>query len=82
MQSMKTEDGNILTEEEDVKNRWIESYQELYNIENPYNIDILKSIPKCTNSEEEPCILREAVAVWSNSKREKPPDMTQSLQKN
>ena len=62
MQSVKTKDGNILTEEEDVKNRWRESYQELYNIENPYNIDILKSIPKCSNPEEEPCILREEVA--------------------
>ena len=41
---------------------WRESYQELYNTENPRNINILKSIPKCTNSEEEPCILREEVA--------------------
>ena len=62
MQSVKAKDGNILTEEEDVINRWRESYQELYNIKNPYNIDILKSIPKCTNSDEEPCILREEVA--------------------
>ena len=62
IQSVKSKDGNILTEEEDVKNRWMESYQELYNTENPFSIDILNTIPKCTNSEEEPPILREEVA--------------------
>ena len=43
-------------------NRWMESYQELYNTENPFSIDILLTIPKCTHSEEEPPILREEVA--------------------
>ena len=44
-------DGNILTEEEDVKNRWMESYKELYNTENLFSIDILETIPKCSNSD-------------------------------
>ena len=40
----------------------MESYQELYNTENPFSIDILNTIPKCTNSEEEPPVLREEIA--------------------
>ena len=61
MQSVKGKDGKILTEEDDVKNRWKENYQELYNTENPCSIDTLNTIPVSINCEEEPRILREEV---------------------
>ena len=61
MQSVKGKDGKILTEEEDVKNRWKENYQELYNTENPCSTDTLNTIPVSINCEEEPGILREEV---------------------
>ena len=40
MQTVKNKQGTVLTEAEDVKNRWKENYQELYNNQNPVNIEM------------------------------------------
>ena len=54
MQTVKSKYGQILTEIEDVKRRWKESYEELYNNQN-------EGIAQMSNMEEEPEILKEEV---------------------
>ena len=61
MQTVKSKDGQVLTEIEDVKRRWKESYEELYNNQNPINKDATEGIAQMTSMEEEPEILKEEV---------------------
>ena len=62
MQTVKSKDGTVLTENNDVKNRWKENYHELYNIQNPVNETMADTIPHMPGMDEEPPILREEVA--------------------
>ena len=46
MQSVKSKDGNIFTENDEDKNRWKENYQQfIYNIQNPVNDTMVDTIP-------------------------------------
>ena len=56
---MKSKDGQILTKNDDVKNRWKENYQELYNNKNPTNEEMAETIPQMPSMEEEPPIMKE-----------------------
>ena len=62
MQTVKNKEGAVLTEAEEVKNRWKENYQELYNNQNPVNTEMANNIPQMPTCEDEPDILREEVA--------------------
>ena len=61
MQTVKNKEGQVLTEMEDVKRRWQESYEELYNSKNPINKEVADEIPQMPDMEQEPEILREEV---------------------
>ena len=45
MQTIKGKDGKILTDLEEVKTRWKENYEELYNKRNPADEETVNSIP-------------------------------------
>ena len=60
MQTVKSKDGKILTEGYDVKRRWKENYQELYNNRNPVD-DTANNLPQMANQDKEAEILREEV---------------------
>ena len=62
MQTVKSKDGHILTEMNDVKHRWKVNYEELYNHRNPVNEDFVSQLPQMPSMEPEPQILREEVA--------------------
>ncbi|XP_072037119.1 uncharacterized protein [Amphiura filiformis] len=51
----------MLTDLEDVKCRWKENYEDLYNKQNPINTEMTDSIPQMAMDEEEPDILKEEV---------------------
>ena len=63
MQSVKSKEGEILTELVDVKSRWEENYEELYNTQNHVDKEMADGIPQMPSFEEEPDILREEVAA-------------------
>ena len=63
MQTVKRKDGKILTENNGVKNRWKENYQELYNNKNLANEEMAETIPQMLSMEEEPPIMREEVVI-------------------
>ena len=46
MQTVKSKEGEVLTELQDVKNRWEENYEELYNNQNPVNKEMTNGIPQ------------------------------------
>ena len=57
MQTVKSKEGEVLNELQDVKNRWKENYEELYNNHNPVNKEMTDGIPQMPSYEEEPDIL-------------------------
>ncbi|XP_072028136.1 uncharacterized protein [Amphiura filiformis] len=61
MQTVKSKDGQILTESEEVKDRWKESFQELYNKKNPTDEELTQSVPQMPSCKIEPAILREEI---------------------
>ena len=63
MQTVKSKEGEVLTELQDVKNRWKENYEELYNNQNPVNKEMTDGIPQMPSYEEEPDILRGEVTA-------------------
>ena len=63
MQTVKSKEGEVLTELKDVKNRWKENYEELYNNQNPVNKEMTDGIPQMPSYEEEPDILRGEVTA-------------------
>ena len=71
MQTVKSKDGQVLTEIEDAKRRWKESYEELYNNQNPINKDATEGIAQMSNMEEELEILKEEV-ISAIKKMERP----------
>eukprot|EP00057_Strongylocentrotus_purpuratus_P014949 XP_011669423.1 PREDICTED: craniofacial development protein 2-like [Strongylocentrotus purpuratus] len=60
MQAVKSKDGEILTEMKDVKERWKESFEELYNHQNQTNGEAT-NIPQMASLEPVPDILRDEV---------------------
>ena len=63
MKSIKDKDGNVLTEEEKIKNRWKENYADLYNMPGPSDTSIIHTIPSTQTDDVEPDILKEEVAT-------------------
>ena len=63
MQTVKSKDGKVLTELTDVKNRWKENYEDLYNNQNQINQEMADSIPQMPDLTEEPEILREVISA-------------------
>ena len=61
MRSVKDKDGEVLTEDKRIKDRWKENYEELYNQPNPKDISILQILPNNQPSKNEPAILRSEV---------------------
>ena len=61
MQSVKNKAGKILTEQEEVKTRWKENYQELYNEQNPVSEEAARSLPIIVTDGTEPSLLNEEV---------------------
>ena len=61
MQSVKNKAGKILTEQEEVKTRWKENYQELNNEQNPVNEEAARSLPIIVTDETKPNLLKEDV---------------------
>ena len=64
MQTIKGKDGKILTDLEEVKTRWKENYEELYNKRNPADEETANSIPH--NTDQEPEIMREEIVSAIN----------------
>ena len=62
MQTVKSKDRVILTEMKDVQNRWKESYEELYNKQNPINNVFAETIPQMANMDNEPELLKEEIS--------------------
>ena len=63
MQTVKSKDGQILTENNDVNNRWKENYRELNNCKNPTNEEMAATIPQLDAKHGgRATILREEVA--------------------
>ena len=63
MQTVKSKEGEVLTGLQDVKNRWKENNEELYNNQNPVNKEMTDGIPQMPSYEEEPDILRGEVTA-------------------
>ena len=63
MKSIKDKDGNVLTEEEKIKDRWEENYADLYNMPGPSDTSIIQAIPSTQTEDTEPDILKEEVAT-------------------
>ena len=61
MQTIKKKDGKVLTDQNDVKERWKENYDELYNEGNPVNLQETKLLPQMPSTDDEPEITREEV---------------------
>lgn len=61
MQTVKNKNGDILTEAEDVKERWKENFKELYNNQNPIDRTFTDSIPQMPNTSPEPGITRDEI---------------------
>ena len=47
-----------MTDLEEVKTRWKENYEELYNKRNPADEETANSIPQMHNTDQEPEIMR------------------------
>ncbi|XP_072033136.1 uncharacterized protein [Amphiura filiformis] len=60
MQTVRSKDGQVLTDLSDVKDRWKENYEELYNNKNYVNVDAIQ-IPEMPKLENKPDILRDEV---------------------
>ena len=54
MQIVKSKEGHIITEMNDVKQRWKENYEELYNHKNPVNEHFVSQIHQMPSMEPEP----------------------------
>ncbi len=68
MKSIKDiEHGVVLTDENNIKERWKENYEELYNLPGPANTDILQSIQA---KKSEPNILGSEVTQAINCLKE------------
>ena len=63
MKSIKDKDGNVLTEEEKIKDRWKENYADLYNMPGPSDTSIIQTIPSTQTEDIEPDILKDEVAT-------------------
>ena len=61
MKSIKDKDGNVLTEEEKIKDRWKENYADLYNMPGPSGTSIIQTIPSTQTDDIEPDILKDEV---------------------
>ena len=82
MQSVKSKTDTILTEQSDVKERWKENYQELYNEHNPINEAAANILPINSSSDPESYILKdETESAIKKLSEEKAPGLTQSAQK-
>ena len=58
MRSVKNKDGEVLTDDERIKDRWKENYEHLYNQPNPKDTSILQILLNNQPSDNEPAILR------------------------
>jgi hypothetical protein len=63
MSSVKDKNGKVLTEDNEVKDRWKESFEELFNKASPDDTSILQSIPAIPDEGEEPKILLDEVRL-------------------
>src|SRR6218665_2960106 len=72
--AIKDKDGKLLESRTDIKNRWKEYFEKLYNETNPVDKTILQEMPPCNKQEHMEDILREEVesAVRSLKKRKSP----------
>ncbi|XP_072043289.1 uncharacterized protein [Amphiura filiformis] len=61
MQTVKSKEGEILSEANDVKERWKENFQDLYNRQNPVDKEFTNNIPQMPTSAVEPDILRDEI---------------------
>ena len=61
IRSVKNKDGEVLTDDERIKDRWKENYEDLYNQPNPKDTSILQILLNNQPSENEPVILRSEV---------------------
>ena len=61
MASIKDKHGKVLTEDNEVKERWKESFEDLFNKPSPEDTSILQSIPTIPEEGEEPNILLDEV---------------------
>ena len=64
--TIKGKDGKTLTELEEVKTRWKENYEELYNKRNPADEETANSIPQIHNTDQEPEIMGEEIVSAIN----------------
>ncbi len=65
-ESKKDKHGVVLTDENDIKERWKEKYEELYNWPGPANIDVSQSISATNIDKSEPNILKSEVTFAIN----------------
>jgi hypothetical protein len=66
MQTVKSKEGEILTELDQVKERWKENFQDLYNKMNLIDEDFANRVPQMPNTDTEPEIMREEIASAIN----------------
>src|SRR3984885_7608136 len=72
--TVKDKEGKVLEDKADIKNRWKEYYETLYNEENPVDSTVLDEIPSSNSHEHMEDILEEEVeAAIRNLKKRKAP---------
>ena len=59
---MKDKEGKTITDANDVKARWEEYFEELYNDPNPVDESVLLQLPDCSDQDAVPDIMREEVS--------------------
>ena len=62
MKSVKDKAGNVLTDEEKIKDRWRENYSD-YNMPGPTDSSVLQTLSNTQASDPEPGILRDEVVI-------------------
>ena len=60
---MVQQPGNVLAEEEKIKDRWKENYADVYNIHGALDTSIIQTVPSTQTEDTEPDILKEEVAT-------------------
>ena len=60
-ETIKSKDGRVLTDQNEVKGRWKENCEELYNEGSPFNLQETSLLPQMPMTEKEPEITRDEV---------------------
>src|SRR3984885_12289194 len=72
--TVKSKEGKLLNDKTEIKQRWKQYYEELYNNGNPVDRTVIKELPICNEHEKMESILREEIEMAiKNLKTKKAP---------